>query len=144
MPTTANDHARSNVVTDVGRIYDAVAAIRDVYVSPDDRRPLNFDVSEHRAASRVPLCVPVTLHVATIEAGTAELSVESVAADAIDLAVRGLSFSHDEPFPHKLCTVNIELPAGRSVTFLMSVLWTTTVPCGGSRSGGRFLGIIEG
>src|SRR5437868_6127893 len=120
MPTAVIGKIRMNVVPDVGWLFNAVAAVRNVYVSPNDRRPLNFDVSENRSASRVPLCIPVTVHGATIEAGTAELSDESVAAEAIDIAVRGLSFSHDEPLPHKLCTVNIELPAGKSVTFLMS------------------------
>lgn len=143
MPTVAEQYARKNIVTDVRRIYDAVAAIRNVYVSPDDRRPLIFDVLEHRSASRVPLCVPVTVHVATVDGGAAVILLEGFEAEALELAVRGLSFCHDGPLPQKLCTVTIELPASKSITFLLSVLWTTTEMRGGFRSGGRFLGLIE-
>lgn len=143
MATIADGKFCATVITDAGRLYDAVAAVRNVHVSPSDRRPLNFDVCEHRSASRVPLCVPLTVGAAVIQDGALNLSEATIEAEAVDLAVRGLSFSHAEPLPNNMCTATFELPADSSVTFLLNVLWTTSEARGTLRSGGRFLGIVE-
>lgn len=100
-----------------------------------DRRDLD------RSPVQMPIYVtPATFdgrHVEPLEDGECEML-----AVTKDVSLRGVGFTHDEPFEADYAIVTFDLMDGDPVSLLLEIRWSN-LERGSYMSGGRFLGITE-
>lgn len=131
------------VDTDPERLTAAVTGVRNEFINARARRPLKYGRIEQRTAARLTLNVPVRIAAVVMAAGAARLLDGEIAGEALDLSLRGLSFTHDATLPHYFAAITFTLPIGRSVSLLVEILWTHAETKQTYRSGGRFVGVIR-
>jgi hypothetical protein len=69
--------------------------------------------------------------------------VSEILAITREVSLRGIGFTHDEPFEGDYAVVTFDLMDGDAVSLLLEVRWSNIERGYSYMSGGRFLGITE-
>jgi hypothetical protein len=144
MPPTTDDAASFDIVVDAEQLRTAVTALRNAHVPPSERRPLNFDVPEHRSGSRAPLSLPIGINLLLIDVDGPRSAGPRTPGQAIDLSLTGLAFEHTEALrvPGHYA-VTFALPTSEPCSLALQLLWSVKQDHGGFRTGGEFIGMLE-
>lgn len=143
MPGLASAAPSVVIQTDPEHVMAAAALIRNTFVRPEDRKPLDFKKEESRKSARVSVNVPVQIASVVMSEGNAQVLDGETFGEVVDLSLRGLSLTHPDLFMHYFCLVTISLPTSETVSLLVEILWTVRETKEQFRSGGRFVGVIE-
>ncbi|NIP87326.1 MAG: hypothetical protein GTO03_17935 [Planctomycetales bacterium] len=103
-----------------------------------------LDHVERRVAQRAPLELPIYVTVADYDGRDAVVwEIEGGEALAItkDVSLRGVGFTHEEPFEGDYALVTFELLDAEPISLLVEMRWTNLVRGRLYLSGGRFVGI---
>ena len=143
MPALASAAPSVVLQTDPEHVMAAAARIRNAFVRPEDRQPLDFEAEELRSAARVSISAPVQIASVMMTEDNVHVLDGSEFGEVVDLSVRGLSLNHADLFMHYFCLVTFSLPTMESVSLVLEILWTIRETKEEFRSGGRFVGVIE-
>ncbi|MGQ0636276.1 MAG: PilZ domain-containing protein [Planctomycetaceae bacterium] len=149
MTTTATPASASSappLQPDLERVIDFVNEIRIAYTPTDSRQPLSFDRHERRGSARIPLQVPIRLTPVELIDGFVCLDehvAQSINGLTRDLSLRGVGFTHAEPFPHKYAAVTFDVPTHCPLSLVVEIHWTRERGGAKHRSGAKFLALME-
>ena len=95
------------------------------------------DLVERRCENRYPF--PCLIYLTPVAADGLTPAGETLVAAGKHLSVRGLSFYHPQPIPHRRMIVSLESGSGQWLGFLIDLNWCRFTKKGWYESGGRFL-----
>ena len=112
------------------------------------RSPVRMlDYLERRAMDRQSVQIPIYVTAAQFDGRYAELLAFDNAeflAITRDVSLRGIGFTHDEPFDADYAIVTLDVFDAQSVSLLLEIRWSNLEQrCSEYMSGGRFVGITQ-
>ena len=105
-----------------------------------------LDYLDRRECVRSPVEMPIYVTPAVFDGRHVESlgdGVSEILAITRDVSLRGIGFTHDEPFEGDYAVVTFDLMDGDAVSLLLEVRWSNIERGYSYMSGGRFLGITE-
>lgn len=105
-----------------------------------------LDYLDRRERERSPVEIPIYVTPATFDGRRVvplEDSEGATLAMTKDVSLRGIGFTHDEPFEAEYAIVTFDLTDVGPVSLLLEVRWSNIERGFSYMSGGRFLGIME-
>ncbi|HUS40349.1 MAG TPA: hypothetical protein VMX74_12910 [Pirellulales bacterium] len=120
--------------------------LADVFLFGRRTTARNLDFVERRAADREPVQLPIYVTSVSFDGKQVEVPPDSQAeilAITKDVSLRGIGFTHDEPFEGEFAIVTFDMIDATPVSLLLDVRWSNLEWGYAYMSGGRFLGIVE-